>query len=126
MTKPAPARTVALPGDGAPGSCGCLCETHPEFPGPCRGYAEPGLTAAFDASDAGPRQVPLCRDCHDIRMGLAPQRDPGLEGVTDTCTCHCRANHPEAPGICEAASDGAATIGGEPVCRACADAGRSH
>ncbi|MGW6057406.1 hypothetical protein [Streptomyces sp. NPDC055189] len=139
MTKPAPAPNAegeggcecdgdAVPHAGGPepGSCRCVCDTHPEFPGSCRGYAEPGLTAAFDAPGAGPQQVPLCRNCHDIRMGLAPQRDSGLEAVTDTCTCHCRANHPARPGICEAASDGRTTIDGEPVCLECADAGRGY
>ncbi|GGV23858.1 hypothetical protein GCM10010277_03710 [Streptomyces longisporoflavus] len=146
MTKPASAPAPApnaecegeCDGDEAPhtarhfgaGSCRCACDTHPEFPGACRGHAEPGLTAAFDAPAAGARQVPLCRNCHDIRMGLAPQRDSDLQAVTEavtaTCTCHCRANHPARPGICEAASDDRATIGGQPVCRECADAGRGH
>ncbi|MEW1925785.1 hypothetical protein [Streptomyces sp. NPDC088360] len=106
------------------GSCHCPCDTHPEFPGTCRGYAEPGFTVVFNAPATGPRRMPLCRNCHDIRMGLAPQRDSDLEAVTDTCTCHCQANHPGRPGICEAASEAGATIDGEPVCLECAEAGR--
>ena len=105
-----------------PGSCRCPCDTHPEFPGTCRSYAEPGLTVVLNSPTGGPRQVPLCRNCHDIRMGLAPQGDSDLEAVTDTCTCHCQANHPGRPGICEAASDDGTTIDGEPACLECAGA----
>lgn len=128
MTKPAPQpdaeqfQTVRQPEIG---SCHCRCGTHPEFPGTCRGYAEPGLTVVVDSPTAGPQHVPLCRNCHDIRMGLAPQRDSGLEAVTDTCTCHCMANHPGRPGICEAASDAGTAIDGSPACIECASAGRS-
>ncbi|MFC8130688.1 hypothetical protein [Streptomyces sp. NPDC057302] len=107
-----------------PGSCHCMCRTHPEFPETCRGYAEPGLTVVAHSPTTGPRRVPLCRNCHDIRMGLAPQGASDLEAVTATCTCHCRANHPGSPGICEAASEDGTTIDGKPACRECADAGR--
>ncbi|GAA3091674.1 hypothetical protein ACFQ0X_03490 [Streptomyces rectiviolaceus] len=106
------------------GSCHCLCDTHPEFPATCRGYAEPGLSVVANSPAAGQRHVPLCRNCHDIRMGLAPQRDSDLEAVTDTCTCHCLANHPGRPGICEAASEDGVTVDGKPACLECADAGR--
>ncbi|MGH4031705.1 hypothetical protein ACQB60_22540 [Actinomycetota bacterium Odt1-20B] len=94
-------------------ACGCRCGTHPEFPGSCSSHAEPGLTV---------HHVPMCRNCHDIRMGLAPQREAELEAVTETCTCHCWANHPDAPGICEAASDDSVAIDGSPVCLECAGA----
>ncbi|MFE6162491.1 hypothetical protein ACFQ7F_26655 [Streptomyces sp. NPDC056486] len=105
-------------------SCHCPCGTHPEFPGTCSGYAEPGLTVVVNAPTTGPQHVPLCRNCHDIRMGLAPQGDSDVEAVTDTCTCHCQANHPGRTGICEAASDDGTTIDGEPACLECAGAAR--
>lgn len=105
-----------------PGSCHCPCGAHPEFPGTCTGHAEPGLTGVLDSPAGGPRQVPLCRNCHDIRMGLAPQRGSALEAVTDTCTCHCQANHPGRPGICEAGSDDGVLIDGSPACAACEEA----
>ncbi|MFI6092964.1 hypothetical protein [Streptomyces sp. NPDC051218] len=99
-----------------PGSCRCLCGAHPEFPASCTGHAEPGLTGAFDS--------PLCRNCHDIRMGLAPQRASALEAVTATCTCHCGVNHPSRPGVCAAASEDGVTIDGRPACPECEEASR--
>ncbi|MGW5868527.1 hypothetical protein ACWFRJ_40990 [Streptomyces sp. NPDC055239] len=124
MTEPASAEYESNPTPltAELGSCHCLCDTHPEFPGACGGYAEPGLTVVFNAPIVGPQQVPLCRNCHDVRMGLAPQCDSDLEAVTDTCTCHCQANHPSRPGICEAASEDGTTIDGEPACLECAGA----
>ncbi|MEU5951009.1 hypothetical protein [Streptomyces sp. NPDC047525] len=109
-----------------PGSCQCACGTHPEFPGTCRGDAEPGHSIVANSPTTGPWHVPLCRNCHDIRMGLAPQRASDLEAVTETCTCHCRANHPGRPGICEAASEDGVTIDDKPACLECADASRAR
>ncbi|MGW7087304.1 hypothetical protein ACWGH2_27940 [Streptomyces sp. NPDC054871] len=120
--QPAPF-TLRHPG---PGSCHCLCGAHPEFPGTCSGHAEPGFTGVVNSPTGSARSVPLCRNCHDIRMGLAPQRDAVLEAVTDTCTCHCRANHPDRPGVCEAASEDGVTIDGKPACRECEEAGRGQ
>lgn len=108
------------------GACHCPCDAHPEFPGTCSGHAEPGFTGVLNSPTGAPRHVPMCRNCHDIRMGLAPQRDPSLAAVTDTCTCHCQANHPDRPGICEAASENGVSIDGRPACAACEDAGRGQ
>lgn len=134
MTKPVPAPNaeqpqafVSPPGPSpSPSACHCPCDAHPEFPGTCSGHAEPGFTGVLDAPTGGSRHVPMCRNCHDIRMGLAPQRESSLEAVTDTCTCHCQANHPDRPGICAAASQDGVLIEGRPVCLACEDAGHGR
>ncbi|MGW7069214.1 hypothetical protein ACWGII_10215 [Streptomyces sp. NPDC054855] len=107
-----------------PGACHCPCDVHPEFPGTCGGRAEPGFSGVLNSPTGDSRPVPMCRNCHDIRMGLAPQRGSSLAAVTDTCTCHCQANHPDRPGICEAASENGVLIDGRPACPACEDAGR--
>lgn len=47
---------------------------------------------------------------------------PATEAVTETCACHCWANHPGSSGVCEAASDPGCGINEQPACWACHDA----
>jgi hypothetical protein len=110
--------------------CHCLCGGHPDQPGVCTGEAEPGVGMTFDSPTVGRTFVRMCRNCHSVRTGgEAELRASGpeigeLEAVTDTCTCHCWANHPDTQGVCEAASDPGIAIGGKPACLGCAAATR--
>lgn len=60
------------------------------------------LRAALGTQQPGPRE-PL----------------PVTEAVTETCACHCWANHPDRPGVCTAASQPGREVGGQPVCEDC-------
>lgn len=42
-----------------------------------------------------------------------------LEAVTETCACHCWANHPDAQGVCGAGSHVGTTVEGQPACLGC-------
>ncbi|MEU2316566.1 hypothetical protein ACFY7X_13725 [Streptomyces althioticus] len=108
--------------------CHCLCGGHPDHPGVCAGEAEFGLGLTFDSPTVGPTFVRMCRNCHSVRTGgeiRSSEPEIGeLEAITETCACHCWANHPGTHGVCEAASDPGAIIDGKPACLGCVAATR--
>lgn len=103
------------------GSCHCLCQASHGSVGVCTSVAEPGLTVTFESPTVGTQRVPYCRACHAARVEFLAS-PPVTEAVTDTCACHCFANHPGTPGVCEAASDPGVALDGRPACRGCRDA----
>lgn len=110
------------------GSCHCLCGMHhreqPDIE--CAGIAEPGLTIRYDSPTVGTQHVPMCRPCHAFHVTApGPQEPlPAVEAPTDTCTCHCYANHPNTPGVCQAGSD--IELDEQPLCTPCFDATTQH
>lgn len=87
----------AAPGDGEPLQMpGMTYETTITVP------ITPGINAAIDAI-----------------LGHTDHRIPETQAPTDTCTCHCWANHPDQPGRCSAASHPGLLHDEQPVCHGC-------